>query len=271
MPPRLTVHEACPEIRAVQNLQRSSFTRDGVFMVLSAADMRSRVVRVVTFVTVAFVTIALVPVSASAQTVTDERIWLGLIVQERSGTASPWRWTVESLLRTRDGAGTLDVIGLRPILGYDLTDRSTVSAGYAWSPSFPAAGGTSIEQRLFEQYIWSGRLQRYAVSSRSRLEQRFIEGNSGVLVRFRQQVRVSRPIRAGSRLSISVYDEFFVHLNDTTRAPRGIDQNRIFGGLGVAFSGAARLEAGYLNQFSPGHGRAARMNHVLSAVMTFGL
>jgi len=202
---------------------------------------------------VTLITLALAPALAGAQTVTDERVWLGLILQERSGTESPWRWTMESLLRTRDGTSTLDVVSVRPVIGYDLTNRSSLWAGYAWSPSFPASGGTAIEQRLFQQFIWSGRVWRHTLTSRTRLEQRFIEGNSGVLVRFRQQVRVTRPL-SGTRMSLTIYDEFFIHLNSTRRASRGIDQNRIFGGIGVAFSPTARLEAGYLNQFSPGHG-----------------
>ena len=219
---------------------------------------------------VTLLTLALAPIPADAQTITDERIWLGLILQERAGTESPWRWSVESLLRTRDGASTVDVVSVRPVVGYDVTSRSSLWVGYAWSPSFPPSGGTSIEQRLYQQYIWSGRVMRHALSSRTRLEQRFIEGNSGVLVRLRQQVRVSRPLRAGSRISITVYDELLVHLNTTRRARRGVDQNRAFGGIGVAIRTNVRLETGYLNQFSPGRGSPGRMNHVLSTVLTLG-
>ncbi len=95
-------------------------------------------------------------------------------------------------------------------------------------------------------------------------------GRLGPLGRFRQQVRFSHPLGSRRRLSIVVSDEVLVHINNTSRAARGIDQNRAFGGLSVATSAATRLDVGYLNQFSPGHrGASNTLNHALSC--SFGL
>ena len=117
---------------------------------------------------------------AAAQVITDGRLWTNLSVQERQGTISPWRWSSEFVLRTRDGVDELDVLVLRGLLGYDVTPRSSAWMGFAVVPSFPAGGGTLVEKRLFEQYLWSGHGPGGSLALRTRLEQRWAETNSGL-------------------------------------------------------------------------------------------
>ena len=202
--------------------------------------------------------------AAGAQTITDERVWASISLQGRAGTTSAWKWAADSFLRSRDGAGTLDAIGLRGMLGRDLGGGSTLWAGYALGPSFPASGGTTIEHRVFQQYLWNGTGAGGAIAVRVRVEQRFIEANSGVAVRLRQQIRYSRPLAAGSRFAFVASDEIMFHANETTRYDRGLDQNRVFVGLSRALNGGVRVEAGYLNQFSHSRTGPDRVNHVLS-------
>ncbi len=211
------------------------------------------------------------PHIAAAQTVTDERLWFTLTLQERGTDASPWRWSSDVIVRGRDGASDLDTFSVRGTILYALGGPSSVGGGYVLATTYPASGGTTVEHRWFGQYVASGRPAGTSLSYRARLEARFIEGNSGQVTRLRNQVRVSRPIRSGSPLSLVASDEVFVHLNDTTRNARGIDQNRAFAGLGVALTGGGRLEVGYLNQFSPGHrGAPDRKNHILSTSLSWG-
>ena len=218
----------------------------------------------------ALLALAVCPAPASAQTVTDERIWFVLTLQEQGSDASPWRWSTDFILRGRDGASDLDTLSFRPTLLYALNGQSTLGGGYVIAATFPASGGTTTEHRAFGQYAWSGRPGGTSLSYRARLEARFIEGNNAAAARLRNQIRASRPIRAGSRLSLVASDELFLHLNDTARNARGIDQNRAFAGLALAVGRAGRVEAGYLNQFSPGHrGAADRMNHILSTALNW--
>jgi hypothetical protein len=208
---------------------------------------------------------------ARAQTVTDERVWFVLLLQENGSAESPWRWTFETLARSRDGVSDLDTLGLRPTIIYALDSHSAVGGGYAVVPGFPASGGTTIEQRVYGQYTWNGPIAGGTLALRTRVESRFIEDNSGPLGRFRQQVRFSHAVRKGSRLSVVAYDEFFVHVNNTTRTARGVDQNRAFAGISVNLPRSTRIETGYLNQFSPGHrGAPDRVNHVLSSALVVG-
>jgi hypothetical protein len=207
-------------------------------------------------------------VEARAQTVTDERVWFGVTVQEAASSETPWRWTVETVGRSRDGVSDLDTFLVRPSLMYALTAHASLGGGYAFAPNFPATGGTIVEQRIFGQFIWTGTAAGGTLSMRTRMESRFIEGNSGPLGRLRQQVRFIHVVKQGSRVSVVAYDEFAVHVNSTTRSPRGVDQNRAFGGVSLAATRSLRVEGGYLNQFLPGHrGAPDRMNHILSSTV----
>jgi len=205
---------------------------------------------------------------AAAQTVTDERLWINVVLQSRADRPSPWRWSFENIVRARDHVTTLDVVGVRPMITYVLNRHSSVGGGYAWLEASPATKAIH-EQRLVEQYVWTGALSGGALSIRSRVEQRFVEGNSGVAWRVREQVRFSHPVRTGSRIAVVGYDELFVHLNTTTAARSGIEQNRAFAGIADVLSRTARFEVGYVNQFAPGHGARNRMNHVLSGALIF--
>jgi hypothetical protein len=208
-----------------------------------------------------------VPVAAAAQTVTDERAWFNLTLQERGSAGSPWRWTLENYIRSREGVSELDVVGLRPTVFYALTSRSSLGGGYAIIASFPATGGTTTEHRVYGQYQWTGSAAGGTLALRTRLEARLIEGNSGTQGRLRQQARFSHPI-GRSRVSFVVYDELFLHLNNTSRHARGVEQNRAYGGVSIAASGSTRIEAGYVNQFYPGHrGAPDRLYHVLSSAL----
>jgi hypothetical protein len=198
------------------------------------------------------------------ETVTDERVWLVVALQSRADRPGPWRWSFENILRSRDGVSTIDIAGLRPILNYTIDKHSTVGGGYAYVVNLPETIAL-VEQRIFQQYIWTNKFGAGTFSVRERLEERFLDGNSGVAVRLRQQFRYSHPIKPGSRFSVIGYDELFVHFNETTAYKQGVDQNRLFGGIGDTINKTVRFELGYLNQYSPTHGVAApRMNHVLS-------
>ena len=162
----------------------------------------------------------------------------------------------------------IDSVGERLTLGRDLTTRSGVGGGYANVSSLPAGGGVLVEHRVFEQYSWSGRVARETLSLRTRLEQRFIEANSGTDVRLRQQIRIGHALTSDGRLSLVAADEIMWHLDATSRSARGLDQNRLSGGLRRKLSRRVDLEAGYLNQYSRGQSGPAHRNHVVSLTMS---
>jgi hypothetical protein len=199
-----------------------------------------------------------------ADTLTDERLWTTFVLQRRADAPGPWRWSLETIVRTRDGVQTIDNAALRPIVNFNVDKHSTIGGGYAYVVYSPATIALA-EHRWFQQYIWNSKIAGGSLQVRERLEERFLEGNSGMAGRLRNLVRYSHAIKTGSRFSAIGYDELFLHLNDTTVTRQGVDQNRIFGGIGEALSKRYRYEVGYLNQYLPGHDVVRdRMNHVLS-------
>jgi hypothetical protein len=213
-------------------------------------------------------TFLLLATDARAQTVTDERVWFTLTLQEPGNAGSPWRWNVETYFRSREGVDELDSMGVRPTLIYAVTPHVSVGGGYAFVPLFPVIGPTLIEHRPSGQFGWTTAVAGGTLSLRTRMEVRFVESNSGPAGRFRQQVRFTHAFRKGSRMSWSAYDELLVHTNSTTRAARGVDSNRLYGGVGIAMPHATRIELGYINQFSPGHRSLPdRMYHILSSAL----
>lgn len=213
------------------------------------------------------VLVCFVAVPASAQTVTDGRVWTTVSLQGRPVQDAPWRWASDLVFRSRDGLDALDVFTGRIMALYDLTPATSLGGGYVLANSYPAGAGITTEHRVFQQLQWQGRAGASSVALRTRLEQRSVEGNSGWAVRLRQLFRVSQPLGA-TRFSLVGTDELFVHANATTRYARGVEQNRAFVGIGLRLVPSTRLEAGYLNQFTVGRGVPNRMNHVLSLTLS---
>jgi hypothetical protein len=208
---------------------------------------------------------------SAAQTVTDERVWTTFTAQGRLGSASSaWRWTSDSLVRSRDGARTMDFVAERVVVSRDLTRNSSAGIGYAYGAGFPDGNSTVKEHRVLQQYVWNDRTRR--LSLKSRVEERYIEGNDRVLVRARQQVRVSfplGPLGKGGRVQIVVSEEVLIHVTSSARVRRGFDSNRVFAGIRRAVATGGNLEIGYVNLYAHLGPHRYRRSHVLSA--TYGL
>lgn len=137
----------------------------------------------------------------------------------------------------------------RVALGYSLSDRATLWAGYTWLPT-ENLGKAYISQ----QDVWPG--FRYVLptsvgtlSFRTIFESNFLQG-SDVRYRPRQMIRFMHPLQAEPRLNLIAWDEFFVRLNSTPDGGNaGFDQNRAFAGLGWSFNKNVRAELGYMNQY----------------------
>lgn len=203
--------------------------------------------------------------AAESQTLTDGRTWWNVTL---AGQPQPgaWRPYLELQGRMRDGAEDLDQLLVRPAAIYDVTNRSSVWFGLGYTPSFPNARGEITEHRFWQQYLWNGTLAGRPFAYRVRFEQRSIDGAGSIAFRLRQQLRVARPLGRTS-IQIIAWDEAFLHLNDTAHTAAGFDQNRLFVGLGFPLRPAARIEAGYMNQFIDTIAPASRLHHILSGVL----
>ncbi len=120
--------------------------------------------------------------------------------------------------------------------------------GFAYVDNYP--GGRLQEYRPYQQFgLGHVLLKQVQVLHRLRTEQRFIEHIDGTANRLRYMLRLARPFR-NSDWYLVASDELFINLNTINNGPiAGIDQNRLYGGLGRQINRKLRVEAGYQFQY----------------------
>ena len=220
---------------------------------------------------------------ASGHAEEDFRIWENMTGIVNLGSLDKgldkWRWWVEGQGRFRDSGRAADQGLARTGLGYQLTEKASVWLGFAYVGTYPQGRLNFNEYRIWQQLLMTDKPSFGDVTSRTRLEQRFIQDINPVEWRLREFVRFSRPIYEGSPVSLVLWDEVFVRLNSTTpRTPFGFEQNRGFAGFGYTFSKQVRVEVGYMNQFllfrtvtRREQRFDQRINHILSVSMFLNL
>jgi len=206
-----------------------------------------------------------------AQTVNDTGQWLALFANgdiDSEDSRHRFKWWFDGHTRFFDDTGGFGQSIVRPGIGYALGDSAAVVwAGYGWIRSSPASNADFDEHRIWQQITWSENIDSTTLGLRSRLEQRFLETGSDTGWRARQLVSLRRPLERAPRLSMVVWDELFIHLNDTNwGANAGFDQNRVFLGFGLKIDprSAHRIEVGYLNQYVNRSTGTDLSNHLLS-------
>jgi hypothetical protein len=218
--------------------------------------------------------LALLALAAEARAQSDEDggVWLGAFANGAlpssvNNERSAWRLWTDVQVRFGDDASRFSQGIIRPGIGFVLGRGWTIWAGYAYVRTEPPyAGVTANEQRIWEQASWARAIRTTALSSRTRLEQRFLSTGKETGWRLREMVKVSQRLGAASIWSAVVYDEYFVNVNSTDfGAAAGSDRNRLFIGPGVKVSKSASVEVGYLNQYTFRTNRPDRIDHVFSA------
>ena len=172
--------------------------------------------------------------------------------------------------RATDDVGGGSQLIIRPAVGARIGRDAHAVVGYAYVRTDPEGGAVTHEHRPWQQVQFVPvQLKGGAplIISRTRLEQRMVEGRDGIAWRLRQFVRLQVPIAKPGGLQAVAFTEGFFNLNETRWGVRdGVDQWRTFVGIGFPVADRARLEPGYLNQRinRPGDDR---VNHVLSATL----
>ena len=198
----------------------------------------------------------------------DEQIW-GSVIASGTVRGNLFLW-LEGQARATDAVGGGSQLFVRPAIGARIGRDAHAVVGYAYVRTDPEDGTLTNEHRLWQQVQFvPARTKGGAplVISRTRLEQRMIEGRDGTVWRLRQFIKLQVPITGVNGLQAIAITEGFINLNDTRAGARqGLDQWRNFAGFGYPVASRARLELGYLNQriIRPGDDR---VNHVLSTTL----
>lgn len=140
---------------------------------------------------------------------------------------------------------------LRAAVGYSLSDRATIWAGYTWIPTDNVGSHSVSQQDVWPAFRYVLPTSIGTVTFRTMIESNFMQYNGDeVRVRPRQMIRFLHPLEFEPRLSLITWDEFFIRVNSTRAGGQsGFDQNRAFAGLGWTFNKNFRVEGGYLNQY----------------------
>lgn len=226
----------------------------------------------------------LVTTNASAEAIVDDfQVWGNVTALGNFGAINPnnpelkrFRWWMEGQGRFGNDASQFTQSLIRPGLGYAITDKIVVWAGYAWAPTCEPIQrvGCFNEHRLWQQVTWADNFSFGRLSMRSRFEERFFDhrvpdpGPNEVAYRFRQLIKLAVPLPSiNPNLSFIVQDEIFIAMNTPHAGwiTEGFDQNRGFVGLGYKINPVATAEIGYMNQLiNRAHNtRPDQMMHIL--------
>lgn len=210
----------------------------------------------------AFLTVAAFAVPAGAETPEqDFEVWS--VLTATGSVAGPLLASFELSIRADDrgtrGATTL----IRSSVGYQVSDRLSLWLGYARVDTRPEGRPDVAENRYFQQATWNlGSVGGASIVSRTRIEQRNIEGARDTGWRVRQQLRATVPLRRNGPSAV-FSTEPSIAINSTDLGASGLNQWRNFVGVNVPATGNVSVELGYLNRFIRRSGLRDRVDHVV--------
>jgi hypothetical protein len=170
--------------------------------------------------------------------------------------------------RFTDDSSRLGQLLIRPSLGLTLFDQTVLSLGYAYVRTSPENGANTYENRPWQQLAFpiAAVKNTFALSNRTRFEQRFRDDGDDVGLRLRQQIRLTVPLGSAGWQAVG-WSEVFFNLNDTDWGARsGLDRWRNFVGVSIPVREGVAFEPGYLNQFV-NRSAGDQIDHVLSATL----
>jgi hypothetical protein len=180
----------------------------------------------------------------------ENQIWTIYELKKEASAGLPVDLTLNGEIRFEPD-GEVEQFVLRPGVAYAINKQLKVSGGYRYGQTLHD-GPDQIEHRLWQQASYAlAEIGDARIAGRTRLEQRFREGESGTGWRIRQQLSLEHPLgESGIRLALS--NEIFLGLEETDWGNAdGLQENRARATLRWT-AGGIGWEAGYLNQFRNG-------------------
>jgi hypothetical protein len=152
-----------------------------------------------------------------------------------------WGAAAQAEIRFDDHISRKDELVLKPAVFYYFSDDLSVALGYKHIRKW----NEEDEHDIWQEVYYRHKTSDLALTHQVRLEERFINGISGVIPRVRYLLAASYPLNANLYLAAS--EAVRVNLVDKDTGPvKGFEQNRLYGGLGFHVTPLVRLEFGYL-------------------------
>lgn len=185
------------------------------------------------------------PVYANSGVEHDMQLWTPITLDCK--IYKKWRGYFEVNPRMADNVSGLSQLLIRPAIEYRQRDNLSFMVGYLWLSNYSGTNVTN-EHRIWEQLLVNNRYKKLTIINRARVEQRLFENLPNAGVRLRHMLKLNYPI--SKRFYATAQDELFVNVNSVENGPQaGIDQNRIFAGIGFKPQKRARTEVGYQCQY----------------------
>ena len=197
---------------------------------------------------VALTCVLMLPYSSAAQN-SDFGNWLIYIGNKKVN--SKWNVHNEVQYRNYDAIGDLEQLLLRTGVGYNLSENNhnlLLGYGYILSQNYSADTEDKLdinEHRIFQQFTSKQKIGNVSLSHRYRFEQRFVESDFKMRLRYflAFKVPILKTETSPTKLYLSAYNEVFLNTESDV-----FDRNRVYGGLGYQLNNNVRIEAGYMNQ-----------------------
>ncbi len=138
---------------------------------------------------------------------------------------------------------------LRTGVNHHFSDRATITAGYAYIPSYiyesEQEDPETEEHRIWQQFILTNKVGRIKFEHRYRIEQRWVNQDYKNRFRYRLMlfVPLNRPEIEGKTWFLGFYDEVFI--NDKKIF---FDRNRLYGALGYQATKNIGMQLGMMHQ-----------------------
>ncbi|MDB2492729.1 DUF2490 domain-containing protein [Flavobacteriaceae bacterium] len=197
---------------------------------------------------VALTCVLMLPYISIAQS-SDFGNWLIYIGNKKVN--SKWNIHNEAQYRNYDAIGDLEQLLLRTGLGYNLSENNhnlLLGYGYILSQNYIADTQNKMdvnEHRIFQQFTSKQNVGSVSLSHRYRFEQRFVESDFKMRLRYflAFKVPILKTETSPTKLYLSAYNEVFLNTESDV-----FDRNRVYGGLGYQLNKNVRIEAGYMSQ-----------------------
>ncbi len=223
----------------------------------------------VRFPVATLVAIAVWPLGTPASAREDTQLWTSAAATVKLG--QKWRLSQEVTARFSDDRNGLYEIESNTLLGYRLSDKMTIWAGYTHSPNYAGGDFTVMEHRAREQVTIDklAKIGAGTLSGRLRLEQRWREGLAGTGWRLRPYAKYSLPLNEGGRTALVLSHESYVNLNRTIfQQVEGYERMRNLIAISTPLANNVTAEIGYLNQHGFVPSADDSSDHVLSLAVS---
>ena len=185
-------------------------------------------------------------------------------------TAKDWGWTLDLRQRWREEGENFDQFIASGYIIKKLSPKFALGLGIDHIQNHPSGKESFEENRITSQMQYKfDDIAGIKIQSRTRFEFRRREQFDDIAYRLREQMRASYPLNFNPNISLVMFDELLLNLNSTDwKVARGIDQNRVFVGMGYQANTHVNIEFGYLNQYINTQ-TINRENHVLNTTLRY--